>query len=302
MTPPRAAEFLEFALATARAAGDVILPHFRAPLDVADKSGGKGYDPVTIADRAAESVITAAIAKAYPDHGIRGEEHGRRAGASRYTWVIDPIDGTRSFILGQMHWATLIALHDGERIVVGVAHQPYVGESFAATAGGPAEWRRGSDRRTLVARRCASVADAVVACTDPKMFETAAARAAFDRVASRARLTRWGGDCYAYCLLAMGLDRRRDRSLARGLRRAGADPDRRGGRRGDDRMDRRPVRRRREGRRLRGPLVAPPSRWRSFPGRRADRSTPRGRALGRPAPARRPCGCGKAPPQRHGGK
>ena len=205
MPPPRAAEFLEFALATARAAGDVILPHFRAPLDVDDKGAGRGYDPVTIADRAAESVITAAIANAYPDHGIRGEEHGQRAGASRYTWVIDPIDGTRSFILGQMHWATLIALHDGERIVVGVAHQPYVDESFAAAAGGPAQWRRGADRRTLATRPCGSISEAVVACTDPKMFGTSAARAAFDRVAGGARLTRWGGDCYAYCLLAMGL-------------------------------------------------------------------------------------------------
>ncbi len=205
MTPPRAAEFLEFAISTARAAGEVILPHFRAAINVADKGGGMGYDPVTIADRAAETVISAAIAKTYPDHGIRGEEHGRRKGASSYTWVIDPIDGTRSFILGQMHWATLIALHDGERIVAGVAHQPYVGESFVATAGGAAEWRRGNDRRVLSARRCGSVGDAVVVCTDPKMFETAGARAAFDRVANRARLTRWGGDCYAYCLLAMGL-------------------------------------------------------------------------------------------------
>lgn len=199
------AEFLEFALATARAAGDVILPHFRSAIDVDDKGGGRGYDPVTIADRAAETVIGTAIANAYPDHGIRGEEHGRRKGASRYTWVIDPIDGTRSFILGQMHWATLIALHDGERIVVGVAHQPYVGESFAATAGGCAEWRRGNDRRTLSTRRCASLGDAVVACTDPRMFDTVEARSAFDRVANGARLVRWGGDCYAYCLLAMGL-------------------------------------------------------------------------------------------------
>ena len=204
MTHSSTAEFLEFALATARAAGDAILPHFRAALDVDDKSGGGNYDPVTIADRAAESVIRAAIAKAYPDHGIRGEEQGRRMGASRYTWVIDPIDGTRSFILGQMHWATLIALHDGERIVAGVAHQPYVGESFCA-ANGVAEWRRGSERRKLATRPRASIADAVLACTDPKMFESAAERSAFDRVASRARFTRWGGDCYAYCLLAMGL-------------------------------------------------------------------------------------------------
>jgi histidinol phosphatase-like enzyme (inositol monophosphatase family) len=205
MIPPRAAEFLEFAHRTAQAAGAVILPHFRAALDVANKGGARGYDPVTVADHAAETVISAAIASTYADHGIRGEEHGWQKGASNYTWVIDPIDGTRSFILGQMHWATLIALNDGERIVAGVAHQPYVGESFLATAGGEAQWRRGSERRTLITRRCASIGDAVVACTDPKMFGTAGERAAFDRVADRARLTRWGGDCYAYCLLAMGL-------------------------------------------------------------------------------------------------
>ena len=119
--------------------------------------------------------------------------------------MIDPIDGTRSFILGQMHWATLIAVNDGDRVVAGVAHQPYVGESFLATAGGGAQWRRGDDRRTLSTRRCNDIRDAVVACTDPKVFKTAEERAAFDRVANRARLTRWGGDCYAYCLLAMGL-------------------------------------------------------------------------------------------------
>ena len=205
--PPSAeiADFLEFAQRMAQSAGEAILPHFRVALDVADKGGAKGYDPVTVADHAAEAVISAQIARAHPDHGIRGEEHGWQKGTSNYTWVIDPIDGTRSFILGQMHWATLIALHDGERVVVGVAHQPYVGESFLATAGGVAQWRRGAERRTLRTRRCGSVQDAVIACTDPKMFKTADDRAAFDRVADRARLTRWGGDCYAYCLLAMGL-------------------------------------------------------------------------------------------------
>jgi myo-inositol-1(or 4)-monophosphatase len=205
MTASRSVDFLEFALRAAQAAGEVILPHFRVAIDVEDKGGARGYDPVTVADQAAESVIRAEITRAFPDHGLRGEEHGWQKGASRYTWVIDPIDGTRSFILGQMHWATLIALHDGERVVAGVAHQPYVGESFVATADGDAQWRRGGERRTLRTRHCRAVADAVVACTDPRMFRTAAERAAFDRVADRARLTRWGGDCYAYCLLAMGL-------------------------------------------------------------------------------------------------
>jgi myo-inositol-1(or 4)-monophosphatase len=197
--------YLEFAHATAEAAGREILPHFRQALVIEDKGSRSDYDPVTVADRAAETLIRTAIARTYPDHGIRGEEHGWQKGSSAYTWVIDPIDGTKSFILGQMHWGTLIALHDGERVVAGVAHQPYVGESFGATVTGRAEWRRGRERRTLATRRCARLADAVVACTTPTMFATAADRAAFDRVADRARFTRWGGDCYAYCLLAMGL-------------------------------------------------------------------------------------------------
>ena len=199
------AAFLEFAQAAALAAGREILPHFRVPLAIEDKGSPAGYDPVTIADRAAERVIRAEIARVYPGHGIRGEEHGWQKGSSNYTWVIDPIDGTKSFILGQLHWATLIALHDGERVVVGVANQPYVGESFVATAGGTAQWRRGGERRTLRTRACRVLGDAVVACTHPSMFATPQARAAFDRVAGQARLTRWGGDCYAYCLLAMGL-------------------------------------------------------------------------------------------------
>jgi histidinol phosphatase-like enzyme (inositol monophosphatase family) len=199
------AALLEFAHGTALAAGREILPHFRTALDVEDKGGLSDYDPVTVADRAAETVIRTAIARSYPEHGIRGEEHGWQQGRSRCTWVIDPIDGTKSFILGQLHWATLIALNDGSRPVVGVAHQPFVGESFVAFAGGRAEWRRGSERRTLGTRRCARLADAVVACTHPSMFATPQDRAAFDRVADRARFTRWGGDCYAYCLLAMGL-------------------------------------------------------------------------------------------------
>src|SRR6266508_5153652 len=152
MPPDTTSDLLEFAHDTAVAAGTVILPHFRAALRVEDKSNDGTYDPVTVADRTAEEVIRANIARAYPSHGVRGEELGFRKGASNYTWVIDPIDGTRSFILGQLHWATLIALHDGARVVVGVMHQPYVGESFVAMAGSKAEWRRGAERRTLETR------------------------------------------------------------------------------------------------------------------------------------------------------
>jgi myo-inositol-1(or 4)-monophosphatase len=199
------AAYAEFAMRVAQKAGEAILPHFRERIDVADKGGLGGYDPVTVADRDAEATIRAEIASAYPSHGLRGEEHGWRRGTSNLTWVIDPIDGTRSFILGQLHWATLIALHDGEQPLVGVVHQPYVGETFSAIAAGEARWQRGDQSRPLRTRSCARLEDAVLACTTPDMFLTDRTQAAFARVRDRVRFTRYGGDCYAYCMLAMGL-------------------------------------------------------------------------------------------------
>jgi histidinol phosphatase-like enzyme (inositol monophosphatase family) len=204
MKPGDAERYLEFAYRMALAAGDAILPHFREVIDVEDKRNASGYDPVTIADRAAEEVIRAEIARAYPDHGIHGEEQGRQVGTSQLTWVIDPIDGTRSFILGQLHWATLIALHDGQQPVVGVVHQPFVGETFLGVRGGLAQWRRGDQQRTLRTRRCAKVEDAVVATTDPRHFRSPRQLAVYDAITATARLTRFGGDCYCYTQLAMG--------------------------------------------------------------------------------------------------
>ena len=196
--------FAAFALQAAHDAGHAILPHFRETIDVDDKGGTRGYDPVTQADRAAEATIRDAIAARYPDHGIEGEEHGRTSGTSRYTWVIDPIDGTRSFIVGHLHWATLIALHDGERPIVGVTHQPYVGESFIGV-NGRAEWMRGDARKRLHTRRCSRIEDAIVATTDPRLFVSSRQRHAYEQVSARARLVRFGGDCYCYTQVAMGL-------------------------------------------------------------------------------------------------
>lgn len=205
MTPIEATAYLEFAYRTAQAAGAAILPHFRHALEVEDKRNFMGYDPVTVADRAAETVIRDAIKAAYPTHGIHGEEHGREAGSSPYTWVIDPIDGTKSFILGQLHWGVLIALHDGHAPVVGVTHQPFVGETFLGVAGGTAQWRRNGEWRTLRTRACARIEDAWVATTDPRQFVTPAEQAALATVSGHARFLRYGGDCYCYTQLAMGL-------------------------------------------------------------------------------------------------
>ncbi|MGC1817495.1 MAG: inositol monophosphatase family protein [Casimicrobiaceae bacterium] len=204
MTAAGNAAYAEFALAAAREAGAAILPHFRVPIAVDDKGGARGYDPVTEADRAAEDVIRRAILRDWPGHGIEGEERGVEPGTAPLTWVIDPIDGTRSFILGQLHWATLIALNDGTRPVVGVVHQPYVEESFVA-CDGASEWRRHGQRRRLATRLCPRVEDAIVATTDPRHFVSVRQMHAWRAATDGTRLVRYGGDCYCYTQVAMGL-------------------------------------------------------------------------------------------------
>jgi histidinol-phosphatase len=196
-------EYVAFACRLAEIAGRAILPHFRSQMQVGNKAHGRGYDPVTVADRAAEEAVRKEIRRVYPKHGIYGEEHGRSFGSDKLTWVIDPIDGTRSFILGQLHWGVLIALNDGTRPIVGVMHQPYVGEMFVGSPHG-AELRCGGSVRALRTRSCARLEDASVCATTPAMFKKGKERDAFRKVALRARLVRYGGDCYSYCLLAAG--------------------------------------------------------------------------------------------------
>jgi histidinol phosphatase-like enzyme (inositol monophosphatase family) len=184
-------------------AGAAILPHFRRRLKVTNKSGA-GYDPVTVADRAAERAMRAAIAKQFPEHGIVGEEFAPRPGAGSHQWVLDPIDGTRAFIMGSPLWGTLIGLLVDGAPVLGVMDQPYTRERFWGVKGrahlrGP----DGSTRR-LKARECATLAEAVLTTTHPDLFAVRPEGAAFARVRARARMTRYGGDCYGYCLLAAG--------------------------------------------------------------------------------------------------
>ncbi len=188
----------------ADAAGAAILPHFRAALAVDNKLGESGFDPVTLADRAAEAAIRELLAAERPQDAIFGEEQGYAAGSSGLTWVIDPIDGTRAFITGMPLWGTLIALHDGVRPVLGVMDQPYLGERFSGSRLG-ATMRRGGVARALHTRPCAQLSQAALQCTALDMFKPGAERAAYDALAARVRLTRYSGDCYAYCMLAHGM-------------------------------------------------------------------------------------------------
>jgi histidinol phosphatase-like enzyme (inositol monophosphatase family) len=195
--------YTAFACRLVELAGRAILPHFRATLTVENKAAGGGYDPVTVADRAAEQAIRNEITRVYPGHGIRGEEYGFDRGRGGLTWVIDPIDGTRAFVIGLLHWGVLVALNDGEHPAVGVMHQPYVGETFVGSRL-RAELRRGNETRGLKTRRCADLKDAIVCATDPAMFSELGEREAFRAITSKARARRYGTDCYAYSLLAAG--------------------------------------------------------------------------------------------------
>lgn len=197
--------YLEFAVQLAERAGRVILPFFRqrqggAPVE--NKALGTAYDPVTQADRDSEAAMREAIGERYPNHGVYGEEYGFKPG-NGLTWVLDPIDGTRAFVMGLLHWGTLVALFDGQKPLVGVMHQPFVQETFAGD-GTRALWRRSGKSQLIGTRACDSLATALCATTSPDMFRIASERRSFERIRGQVRNQRYGTDCYAYAMLAMG--------------------------------------------------------------------------------------------------
>ena len=197
-----AVDFAAFVDQLATASGDAILPFFRTTLSVENKSRGEGFDPVTVADRSAEAAMRALIRKNFPDHGIVGEEYGAEQTDAEYVWVLDPIDGTKSFISGMPAWGTLIALTRGGEPAYGMMHQPFTRERFTGD-GRTAHYRGPAGERALHVRRCGDLSDAILMTTSPLLMDDAE-RTAFRRVETAARLSRYGGDCYAYCMLAAG--------------------------------------------------------------------------------------------------
>ena len=196
-----AVDFTNFVDQLATASGDTILPFFRTALAVENKKAG-GFDPVTAADRAAENAMRALIRENFPAHGILGEEYGSERADAEYVWVLDPIDGTKSFIAGMVAWGTLIGLTRFGEPVYGMMHQPYIGERFSGD-NGSARFRGPSSERKLAVRRCASLKEATSFTTSPLLMNPDD-RAAFGKVEAEVRLTRYGGDCYSYCMLAAG--------------------------------------------------------------------------------------------------
>lgn len=195
--------FLETANLLADEAGAVIRPFFRRPIRVENKAGKDSFDPVTAADKAAERIIRKQLARLHPDHGILGEEYGHTTGQTPFTWVIDPIDGTKAFITGSPLWGTLIGLQYQADAVLGMMDQPFTGERVWA-AGGASQWLQPDGKvRRIKTRRCTILDEAILATTSPDLM-TSNELAAFLSLKAKARLTRYGGDCYAYCLLAAG--------------------------------------------------------------------------------------------------
>lgn len=208
-----AVDFEKFVHRLATLSGEAIMPFFRTSIAADDKAHGGAFDPVTEADRSAELVMRRLIQATFPDHGIIGEEFGADHPQAEYVWVLDPIDGTKSFICGFPTWGTLIGLTHRGRPCYGLMHQPFSRERFMGD-GSAAYWlgpaRQGAagqgeseEKRRLTTRACPTLARATLMTTSPLLIAPER-RAAFHRVESHVRLSRYGGDCYAYCALAAG--------------------------------------------------------------------------------------------------
>jgi len=190
------------AFRAADVAREITLSYFRQPGLAADNKASAGFDPVTVADREAEIAIRNVILQARPDDAVLGEEHGEIAGTSGLTWVLDPIDGTRSFVAGTPTWGTLISLRDENGPILGLIDQPYVGERFFGGFG-VAELHRHGTKTPLSVRTNRSIGQAIMLSTFPEVG-TDVERAGFDEVRQHVQLTRYGTDCYGYALLAAG--------------------------------------------------------------------------------------------------
>ena len=192
-----AAPFVALAHALAEASATIIRPLFRTTLVVDDKADAS---PVTVGDRDAEQAMRAVIRRTFPDHGVIGEEYGADAPEAEFVWILDPIDGTGAFITGMPSFGTLIGLCHQGRPILGVLNQPVLGE----------RWIGGTDLPTTFngqpvrCRPCPSVARAALYTTAVELFHRPEDAAAFERLRARAHLRRYGSDCYAYGLVALG--------------------------------------------------------------------------------------------------
>jgi histidinol-phosphatase len=188
---------LHAAAEVARKAGDAACLLYRSDIGVETKSDGS---PVTIADRSAERIAREWIESRFPDDGILGEEEGEVRSGARRRWILDPIDGTKTFVAGVPLWGTLIAVAEGEEILAGAAYFPAVGELVVAAPGEGCWW---NDTRCRVSATSA-LADATLLATDTRFRSTPGRRERWESLTANVRMVRTWGDCYGYLLVATG--------------------------------------------------------------------------------------------------
>jgi len=195
MADPRLRDLLDVAMAAAWAGGRRTLAYFNAGVAVERKADGT---PVTPADCEAEALIRAVIGRAFPDHAILGEEGGESAGRAPVRWIVDPLDGTKSFVRGVPLYGTLVGVELHGEPVVGVIYLPALGEMLAAARGEGCTWNGRPCRVSATAK----LEDALVALSDERTARTRSD--AYLRLAARTQLQRTWGDCYGYALVATG--------------------------------------------------------------------------------------------------
>lgn len=197
-----AVDFARFVHDLASRSGEAILPFFRTAMATHNKGGSGMFDPVTEGDRAAEMVMRRMIRETFPFHGIVGEEFGSEKADSEFVWVLDPIDGTRAFVSGLPVWGTLIGLLRGGAPAYGMMNQPFTRERYFGD-GRSAHYHGPEGERSIRTRACWELSEATVMTTSPKLFSPSE-RKGFERVEKACKLSRYGCDCYAYCMLAAG--------------------------------------------------------------------------------------------------
>jgi len=188
--------FVQLANQLADAVRPIAARYFRTQVAIDDKTDNS---PVTIADREAETAMRDLLTRHVPEHGVFGEEHGAVRTDAEYVWVLDPIDGTKAFITGLPIFGTLVALLHRGKPVLGIIDQPVLKERWLGVAGE----RSTFNGQPISVRTCAALANAYMYSTAPIMFPGAYAKP-HEKLTRQVKLFRWGGDCYAYGLLASG--------------------------------------------------------------------------------------------------
>jgi len=194
---PASQDWIDLACRLADIARPIAQRHFRQPLEIVAKAD---ESPVTIADRAIEAAMREEIEAVFPDHGIFGEEYGQIRTDADIVWVLDPIDGTQSFISGVPLFGTLIAVCQGGRPAVGVIDQPILEERWLGAAGRTTTFQN----QPVSTSGCEDPAEAALFSTHPDMFKARGLEAPFAQLAEAVKRTRYGIDCYAYGLVAAG--------------------------------------------------------------------------------------------------